>query len=390
MIGEVKGFDRMKRELSKIGELATYVNGYAFKPSDWSLKGLPIIRIQDLTGNDYQTNYYEGTLDERYKIKKGDLLISWSASIGIYEWDKEDAWLNQHIFKVVFDKDVVIDKKYFQYAVGNALQKVSGLVHGSTMKHLTKGVFDGIQVPLYSIGNQQEIVQRLETIQRSIELAEREKQQLDALVKSRFIEMFGDPNEMDKWPCRKVKDVADVTVGLVIKPTRFYTDDIKNGIKAFRSLNVREMRVNDSDWVYFSKEGNDQNKKSQLQKGDVLIVRSGYPGTSCVVTDDYEGCNAIDIIIARPKQDIINPYYLCAFNNYPHGMNQILHGTGGAAQKHFNVGAYNNVTIPLPPKEEQNKFVEFMQQADKSKSVLQKLLEKQELLRAALMQEYFG
>ncbi|SFA73584.1 type I restriction enzyme, S subunit [Selenomonas ruminantium] len=186
--------------------------------------------------------------------------------------------------------------------------------------------------------------------------------------------MFGDPNEMDKWPCCKVSDVADVTVGLVIKPTRFYTDDVENGVKAFRSLNVREMRVNDSDWVYFSQEGNDENKKSQLQKGDVLIVRSGYPGTSCVVTDEYVGCNAIDIIIARPKQDKINPYYLCAFNNFPHGMNQIRHGTGGAAQKHFNVGAYNKVTIPLPPKEEQDKFVEFMQQADKSKYAIDQFI----------------
>ena len=172
---------------------------------------------------------------------------------------------------------------------------------------------------------------------------------------------------MDRWQCCKVKDIADVTVGLVIKPTRFYTDDANNGIKAFRSLNVREMRVNDSDWVYFSKEGNEQNKKSQLQKGDVLIVRSGYPGTSCVVTDEYVGCNAIDIIIARPNQEKVNPYYLCAFNNFPHGMNQIQHGTGGAAQKHFNVGAYNDMVIAVPPMKLQNDFVEFMGQTDKSK-----------------------
>ena len=191
------------------------------------------------------------------------------------------------------------------------------------------------------------------------------------MFKSQFVELFGNPNEMDKWPCCKVENIADVTVGLVIKPTRFYTENAENGIKAFRSLNVREMYINDSDWVYFSPEGNEQNKKSQLQKGDVLVVRSGYPGTSCVVTDEYVGCNAIDIMLARPKKDKINPYYLCAFNNFPHGMNQIRHGTGGAAQKHFNVGAYNKVNIPVPPLELQNSFVEFMQLADKSKLVSQ-------------------
>ena len=212
---------------------------------------------------------------------------------------------------------------------------------------------------------------------------------LDDLVKSRFIEMFGEPNKMDRWQCCKVKDIADVTVGLVIKPTRFYTDDANNGIKAFRSLNVREMRVNDSDWVYFSKEGNEQNKKSQLQKGDVLIVRSGYPGTSCVVTDEYVGCNAIDIIIARPNQEKVNPYYLCAFNNFPHGMNQIQHGTGGAAQKHFNVGAYNDMVIAVPPMKLQNDFVEFMGQTDKSKLAVQQSIETLKLLKEKLMQKYF-
>jgi len=195
---------------------------------------------------------------------------------------------------------------------------------------------------------------------------------------------------MDRWQCCKVKDIADVTVGLVIKPTRFYTDDANNGIKAFRSLNVREMRVNDSDWVYFSKEGNEQNKKSQLQKGDVLIVRSGYPGTSCVVTDEYVGCNAIDIIIARPNQEKVNPYYLCAFNNFPHGMNQIQHGTGGAAQKHFNVGAYNDMVIAVPPMKLQNDFVEFMGQTDKSKLAVQQSIETLQTLKAKLMQDYFG
>ena len=318
----------------------------------------------------------------------GTVLLSCRAPIGKTAIVGSEMYCNQGFKNLVCSDNIC--NKYLYFFLKSKKNYLDALGRGATFKEISKSIVEDVKIPLPTMEEQHKIACTFEILQNDMEMLKRLADKLDTLVKSRFIEMFGDPNEMDKWPCRKVKDVADVTVGLVIKPTRFYTDDIKNGIKAFRSLNVREMRVNDSDWVYFSKEGNDQNKKSQLQKGDVLIVRSGYPGTSCVVTDDYEGCNAIDIIIARPKQDIINPYYLCAFNNYPHGMNQILHGTGGAAQKHFNVGAYNNVTIPLPPKEEQNKFVEFMQQADKSKLVLQKLLEKQELLRAALMQEYFG
>ena len=127
-----------------------------------------------------------------------------------------------------------------------------------------------------------------------------------------------------------------------------------------------------------------------MKENDILIVRSGAPGTSCVVTKEYEGCNAIDIIIARPNCEKINPYYLCTFTNMPHGKKQIVEGTGGAAQQHFNVGKYNKLQLMLPPKDLQFKFEQFLKQVDKSKLAVQKSLEKTQQLYDSLMQEYFG
>ena len=92
-------YDRAKR----LGDIATYINGFAFKPEDRGTVGLPIIRIQDLTGNAYDLGFYAGNYPERIEINDGDVLISWSASLGVYVWDKGKALLNQHIFKVVFD-----------------------------------------------------------------------------------------------------------------------------------------------------------------------------------------------------------------------------------------------------------------------------------------------
>lgn len=189
----------------------------------------------------------------------------------------------------------------------------------------------------------------------------------DDLVKSRFIEMFGTQYEFAKWDVARVEDVADVTVGVVIKPAQYYVEDSSTGIKAFRSLNVGPMKIKDADWVYFSAEGNKKNSKSILQEGDVLIVRSGYPGTSCVVPAKYAGSNAIDLIIARPNMAVIEPGYLCAFNNYPHGQQQIQQGVGGAAQQHFNVGKYKKMKIPVPPINLQRGFVSFANQVNKSK-----------------------
>ncbi|MCP9331566.1 restriction endonuclease subunit S [Lactobacillus kefiranofaciens] len=131
----------MKTKYIKLGEVATYINGYAFKPKDRGSKGLPIIRIQDLTGNSYDKGYYAGEYPPKIEINNGDVLISWSASLGVYIWNDGKALLNQHIFKVDFNKQK-INKSYFVYAVEFSLKKLQQLTHGATMKHIVKKDFE--------------------------------------------------------------------------------------------------------------------------------------------------------------------------------------------------------------------------------------------------------
>lgn len=204
-----------------------------------------------------------------------------------------------------------------------------------------------------------------------------------------FVGMFGNEKNSKDWDILNIEDVADVQVGVVIKPSQYYTDE-DNGIRAFRSLNVGSGYIKDTDWVYFTKEGHQKNSKSILKENDLLIVRSGAPGTACVVTKEYAGYNAIDIIIARPDCEKVNPYYLCTYTNMPHGKKQIDEGIGGAAQQHFNVGKYNKLQLMLPPMKFQNKFVDFIKQVNKSKAAVQKALDQTQLLFDSLMQEYFG
>ncbi len=180
--------------------------------------------------------------------------------------------------------------------------------------------------------------------------------------------MFGDENNSKNWDIVSVEEVTDVQVGVVIKPSQYYTDKA-NGVKAFRSLNIGAGYIKDVDWVCFTEEGHLKNSKSILKENDLLIVRSGTPGTACVVTKEYEGYNAIDVIIAHPYCDKVNPYYLCYFTNMPHGKKQIDEGTGGAAQQHFNVGKYNKLQLMLPPMRLQDEFAAFVYQVDKSKFV---------------------
>ena len=155
-------------EYKKLGDIATYVNGYAFKPEQRGKKGLPIIRIQDLTGNSYDLGYYEGDYPKKIELNNGDVLISWSASLGVYHWNRGKALLNQHIFKVIFDK-VNINKFFFMYAVEYNLKKMSLKTHGATMKHITKKDFDNVIIPFPTLEKQGEIAQDLNIIKRIIE-----------------------------------------------------------------------------------------------------------------------------------------------------------------------------------------------------------------------------
>ena len=260
---------------------------------------------------------------------------------------------------------------------------------GATIPHIYFKDYKSEEFNLDSLEKQKEIVDVLKKCESIIEIRKKELQLLDNLIKARFVEMFGDENNSLNWDIVNVEEVADVQVGVVIKPSQYYTEK-ENGVPAFRSLNIGEGTIKDTDWVYFTNEGHEKNSKSILKENDLLIVRSGAPGTACVVTKEYEGYNAIDIIIAHPDCSKVNPYYLCTYTNMPHGKKQIQEGTGGAAQQHFNVGKYNQLKLMLPPIERQNEFVDFIIQVNKSKSTIQKALDETQLLFDSLMQKYFG
>ena len=182
----------MNMKKIRLGDVATYVNGYAFKPSDRGEKGLPIIRIQDLTGNAYDLGFYDGDYPKRVEINNGDILISWSASLGVYIWNQGKALLNQHIFKVVFDK-VDINKYYFVFAVKHNLNLMESKAHGATMKHIVKKDFDNTLIPYPSLQEQEKIAFRLSKVSQIIDQRQQELDKLDELVIARFVELFGDP-----------------------------------------------------------------------------------------------------------------------------------------------------------------------------------------------------
>ena len=157
-------------EISKVKLLADYINGFPFKPAEWGAKGRPIIRIQNLTKEHAAFNYYDGTIPERNHVKDGDILLSWSASLGVFVWNRGDAWLNQHIFKVVPDPKR-ITRGYFVWLARWFLNHMEAEAHGSTMQHITKPKFGSFPVPLPSLNEQAEIEAYINQETQDIDLA---------------------------------------------------------------------------------------------------------------------------------------------------------------------------------------------------------------------------
>ena len=143
-------------------------NGRAFKPSDWTVMGLPIVRIQNLNDEKAPFNYYDKSVDKDVHLYGGELLFAWSGtpgtSFGAHIWRDQEAVLNQHIFKLLFDENALF-KPYYMYALNQRVGSLIKAAHGSAgLQHVTRGVFESTLIPLPPFAEQIRIVEKLNVL----------------------------------------------------------------------------------------------------------------------------------------------------------------------------------------------------------------------------------
>lgn len=371
--------------MAKLGDIATYINGYAFKPQDWSDEGVPIIRIQDLTGNSYQANRYNGEYASKYEVNDGDVLISWSASLGVYVWHGEKAVLNQHIFKVVFDKER-ISKDFFVHQVGLILENAASDAHGATMKHLTKPVFDALPFYLPPYEKQCEIAEVLDKVTNLISLRKQQLSKLDELVKARFVEMFGDPVVNSKrWPVETIENHIDLLTGFPFDSSGY----VSKGINICGGLIITPQKI---DWSACKHWPQVTGYEDYILRPNDIVIALDRPWISNgfkIAMVDKEHLPALLIQrTARIRAVDINQHYL---------MQSLLLGRfdkhcniTGSLVPHISPKDIKSYSIMIPPIELQNQFASFIERVNQQKQTVQQSLEKLELMKKALMQEYFG
>ena len=372
----------MNVDNKRLGDIATYINGYAFKPEQWDTNGKPIIRIQNLNNNLAEFNYYNGDINEKYIVNKGDILISWSASIGVYEWQNEEALLNQHIFKVDFNK-ININKQYFKYVVGIALERAMQFMHGSTMKHITKKYFDDIIIPIPSLSVQYEAVAVLNKSQQLIDKRKEQIETLDELVKSQFIEMFGDLKNEEKLPlemCTTFIDYRGKTPTLSESGIRIINaKSVGNGFFKYIDEYISEETYN--SWM----------KRGFPVAGDVLFVTEGHTfGNVCRIPSDLNKfAMGQRVITMQGKEGLLNNIFLAQYmQSISFKIDIDKYKTGSSAQG-IRSKELQKIHIPIPNIELQNQFDDFVKQVDKLKFEMENSLKELENNFNSLMQRAF-
>ena len=367
-------------EYKKLGEVASYINGYAFKPEQWKEDGTPIVRIQNLNNPNAPYNYYDGEVPEKVIINNGDLLISWSASLGAYIWQGGRAFLNQHIFKVCLDK-TDIDKMYLKYAVTSKLDAMAGQVHGATMKHIVKKDFDNTKIPYPPTNIQQSIVSELDKINELIRLKKEQLKDYDNLAQSIFYEMFGDPVVNEKgWEVKKLGEVCKFTQGTQV-PLEEQHLSKENGLVQF--LRIIDF-TQGKDAPRFIKS---PNEKYILHEREIAIVRYGTPGFVCY---GKIGAIANNLFKITPNQkDMFEFEFLVHWLNTEAFQSAVKSKQYGAALQAIKFSTIQGINIIIPTLTVQRSFATRISQIDKQKQYIKESIKDLETLLASRMQYWF-
>lgn len=371
-----------------IGE---YINGYAFKPSDWSNSGKPIIRIQDLTGTSENPNYYNGDLGDKYVVKNGDVLISWAATLDAYVWSGCTAWLNQHIFKAIPNEDNV-NKYYFIWLMKVAMENMNNdNKHGIMMQHVTADVFDNYCLPVPPIEEQKAIAEYLDKKCADIDEIISAKEKTNELLKERRQSIITEAVTKGLNPNAEMKDSGVDWIGEisfsknVVRLKHYLENQMQYGANESGTSdangNIRYIRITDINNDSSLKDNEDnkyltieQAESYILKDGDVLFARSGATvGKSFIYKESYGKCAFAGYLIkAECNRTKLLPKYLFYYTStstYESWKNMIFIQ---ATIQNIGADKYQEMPLIMTSIEEQKEIVDYL---DKKCEEIDKLIE---------------
>lgn len=383
-------------EFVKLGTVCKLRNGYAFKSTNFTENGVPIIRISNINGNivtpekSARTTYEK--LFDNYKIIKGDILIAMSGAttgkFGIYNSD-EVAYQNQRLgcFKILdFEK---INNIYLLQVLNIIKPIIEKTANGGAQPNISANSIEEILIPLPSLQDQIRIAEILTQAENLITQRKDSILLLDELLKSTFLEMFGDPVRNEKnWETKKLQDVCNkITDG-----THFSPPIVEEGVPYITAKHVRENKIDFWAKPWFISLENHQEiyKRCTPTKGDVLYIKDGATtGYAAINKYDFEFSMLSSLALLQVNSKIINSEYLCSWLNNEVVKVRILQGMAGGAIKRLTLTKINALPINIPPLELQNQFATIVEKVETLKTEYQTSLKELENMYGVLSQKAF-
>ena len=385
--------------MARLGDICEILNGYAFKSEKYISSGIRIIRIANV-----QKGYIEDTAPifypidtpdiEKYTLYEDDLLISLTGNVGRVALLKKEflpAALNQRVACLRLKNGVPYDKSFLycflnsDYFENKCIQTAKGVAQ----KNMSTEWLKEYEIPDLSLEEQREIATVLNKISELIAARTQQLSTFDDIVKSRFIELFGDPvlNPYN-W------DV--VTIGDIVTDVRYGTSRPATEGGKYPYLRMNNLTFDGhldlSDLKYIDIPENEI-EKCIVRKGDVLFNRTNsieLVGKTCVFDLEEDMVIAGYIIRVRLNEKVL-PIVLSSYMNSTVLKEQLRSMAKGAVnQANINAQELQRIKIYLPPLDLQNEFTTFVEQTDKLKFEVKEALEKLETLKESLMQQYFG
>ena len=324
-------------------------------------------------------------------VDEGSLLISVRAPIGALNIANERCCIGRGLAGIT-SKDGV-NQKYIYYCLKGKNRELNAKGTGSTFKAIAKNALGEMLVKVVSEEEQEKIVFSLDKITTIIESRKQQLQELDNLVKARFVEMFGDiVVNTHSLPTYLLKDLALlITKGASPNWQGFnYIEDEEQTL-FITSENVREGYLDFSKSKYIEDGFNEKQKRSVLQKGDFLINIVGASiGRAAQFKIDKKANINQAVALVRVEDERIVDGYLLEYLNSEKALQMYFAMQSDTGRANLSLEDIGNLVILLPPVNEQRIFDGFVQQINKSKVVVQKALDEAQTLFDSLMQEYFG
>ncbi len=389
-------------EIKTLGTVATYINGRAFKPDEWETSGRPIIRIQNLTDSSAKFNYSSVEHDKRFLVKNGDLLFAWSASLGAHIWKGGDAWLNQHIFKVIPNDGVHRD--YLYYYLLNVVSALYSKTHGSGMVHITKGPFMATKIPVPSLPEQERIVAKIEELfselDSGVETLKKTKQQLAVYRQSVLKDAFEGKLSGSKTTSRQ-------TLAEFIEKPRYGTSKkcdytvLDKAIPVYRIPNI-DYKVGhiDHDDIKSALFTPQELDGITLCKDDILIIRSNgsvsLVGRAAIVNDiDTNGTFAGYLMRLRIKNhhDLIPRFLLWYLQSHSARIYIENKAKSTSGVHNINSTEISNLHIPVFPYQDQLAIIQAIESrmsvVDSIEQTIDAALQQADALRQSILKKAF-